>query len=205
MACIFGHKWDGCKCKKCGKVRDEGHNYQVMDGKCSEKCSICGKTRELEHKWKGCMCERCGQTRPHKWNNNTCVQCGKTRVYSEPTNLVVVAMYPTEGEIDRNDGAIVNKAAALASYAVSNEFILSPAFNELNRKYSSLRGVDHIIFGPEVTPHGDIVRWLATQTGESENDIEASAWSKLFEMTGKKQIKDGVWARFSIISYFFIP
>ena len=37
MACLFGHKWDGCKCEKCGKVRDVGHS------------------------WNGCVCEACGK------------------------------------------------------------------------------------------------------------------------------------------------
>ena len=38
MKCLFGHKWDGCKCSKCGKIRDEGHT------------------------WKGCVCSKCGKT-----------------------------------------------------------------------------------------------------------------------------------------------
>ena len=37
MACIFGHKWDGCKCTKCGQTRDESHN--VKNG----TCVICNK------------------------------------------------------------------------------------------------------------------------------------------------------------------
>ena len=23
ICCVFGHKWNGCKCSKCGKTRDE--------------------------------------------------------------------------------------------------------------------------------------------------------------------------------------
>lgn len=37
MACLFGHKWNGCKCEKCGKVRDIGHS------------------------WNGCVCKTCGK------------------------------------------------------------------------------------------------------------------------------------------------
>jgi len=40
MACIFGHKWDGCKCTKCGKTRNTQH--KIGDGKCTK----CGKTIE---------------------------------------------------------------------------------------------------------------------------------------------------------------
>lgn len=45
MACLFGHKWNGCKCGVCGKTRDEGHGFRLVDDKCMEKCVICGKTR----------------------------------------------------------------------------------------------------------------------------------------------------------------
>jgi len=39
MACLFSHKWNDCKCEKCGKTRDE------------------------QHVWKGCVCSVCGQER----------------------------------------------------------------------------------------------------------------------------------------------
>jgi len=41
MACIFGHKWDGCKCTKCGKIRDEGHIWN------DRICTVCGKPQLL--------------------------------------------------------------------------------------------------------------------------------------------------------------
>ena len=37
MACLFGHKWNGCKCEVCGKVRDAAHS------------------------WDGCVCKTCGK------------------------------------------------------------------------------------------------------------------------------------------------
>ena len=52
--CLFGHKWNGCKCSRCGKTRDE------------------------QHDWEGCICRRCGKTR-HNWDACSCRQCGKTR------------------------------------------------------------------------------------------------------------------------------
>jgi hypothetical protein len=42
MKCLFGHKWNGCKCVKCSKIRDEEHNY-IPEGKYIQKCGICGK------------------------------------------------------------------------------------------------------------------------------------------------------------------
>jgi len=78
--CLFGHQWNGCKCERCGKTRDEGHNYLAVDGKCIEKCSICNKERGIEHKWNGCKCERCGKTRneQHSLKNGKCCKCEKT-------------------------------------------------------------------------------------------------------------------------------
>ena len=36
MACLFGHKWNGCKCEKCGKIRNEGHQPE------NDNCLLCG-------------------------------------------------------------------------------------------------------------------------------------------------------------------
>jgi len=43
--CLFGHKWNGCKCEKCGKTRDEQHDLN------------------------GCKCKRCGAEK-HDWDRN---------------------------------------------------------------------------------------------------------------------------------------
>ena len=45
IACLFGHKWNGCTCSRCGTHRDSNHDYQPLSGRCEEKCTICGKTR----------------------------------------------------------------------------------------------------------------------------------------------------------------
>ena len=53
MNCLI-HKWDGCKCTRCGKVRDEQHNWSGC------KCTVCGKTRDEQHDWDLCKgnCKR---------------------------------------------------------------------------------------------------------------------------------------------------
>lgn len=205
MACLFGHKWDGCKCAKCGKTRNEGHDWDL----CKGLCKRCGATQSKQHDWDLCkgLCKRCGATQfeQHDWDGCKCTRCGKTRTISSPKNLVVVALRPVEGEIEGNEGAIINAAASLADYATNNEFMLSPTFSNLYKKYASLRGVDHIIFGSNVDTHGDIVAWIASQTGENEKQIESLAWSRFFEMSGWKSIGDGVRMRFCVASYFYLP
>ena len=75
MACLFGHKWDGCKCAKCGKTRDEQHDWDL----CKGICKHCGKTQPKQHEWQGCKCSKCGKTRDeeHVWHDCVCTRCGK--------------------------------------------------------------------------------------------------------------------------------
>ena len=77
MACLFGHKWNDCKCSKCGKVRDEQHDWDM----CKGKCKICGKVRTEQHDWDGCKCSKCGQGRneQHDWDGCKCSKCGQSR------------------------------------------------------------------------------------------------------------------------------
>ena len=83
MSCLFGHKWNGCKCTRCGKQRDTGHSFSNCE------CTICGKANGQGHQWnKKCKCAVCGKTRitndlnAHNFpyiNNElscTCVDCG---------------------------------------------------------------------------------------------------------------------------------
>ena len=79
MACLFGHKWNGCKCTKCGKVRDENHQFSDILDKCEEKCTVCGKKRDKEHNWVGCKCVKCEKIRndEHDWDDGKCKKCGK--------------------------------------------------------------------------------------------------------------------------------
>ena len=48
ISCMLGfHDWNGCKCYRCGKTRNEGHDW---NNDC-EKCSKCHATRKNAHKW----------------------------------------------------------------------------------------------------------------------------------------------------------
>jgi hypothetical protein len=85
MKCLFSHQWKGCRCERCGALRDEGHVFELAENKCVEVCKICGKEGKISHKWKGCKCEKCDALRDegHAFElaENKCVEvckiCGK--------------------------------------------------------------------------------------------------------------------------------
>lgn len=59
MACLFGHKWEGCTCKKCGMTRDQEHDYQPVKGQCALACSRCGTT-QISHQYdRHGFCQKC--------------------------------------------------------------------------------------------------------------------------------------------------
>ena len=64
MACLLGHKWNGCKCTKCGKVRDSDHDFSLREDACEAVCRICGKTQERHNTVNG-FCTRCGRQSPY--------------------------------------------------------------------------------------------------------------------------------------------
>lgn len=86
--CSIGlHSWDGCKCDKCGKVRQEQHSWSGC------KCQKCDRTREVseeQHLWNGCVCSKCSATRDteHSWIENSCSKCHKTKSIQYATDLV---------------------------------------------------------------------------------------------------------------------
>jgi hypothetical protein len=58
LRCLVGlHRWQGCKCERCGETRDEGHDWSGC------KCLNCGKTRDQSHNWpedREGQCSACG-------------------------------------------------------------------------------------------------------------------------------------------------
>ena len=91
----FGHKWNGCKCARCGEVRNEQHSWRGCI------CTLCGKVRDEQHNWNLCLgrCLRCGKMRPpqHLWKGAACIRCGIKRDLKEITD-------PSElADIAKND------------------------------------------------------------------------------------------------------
>jgi hypothetical protein len=97
-ACLFGHKWVGCRCERCGETRDQGHDWAgcrcercglVRDDHhdwelvhCRQKCRKCGRQGSVTHDWQGCVCARCGATN-HAWVDGVCLRCHERCHHSE--------------------------------------------------------------------------------------------------------------------------
>lgn len=48
---LFGHKWAGCTCSRCGETRNEGHHYDLSPSCDSIMCSACGKTVSISERF----------------------------------------------------------------------------------------------------------------------------------------------------------
>ncbi len=79
--CLFGHRWGGCKCERCGTTRDAEHEWKKVPQICKTKCQRCGAGKGAEHEWQGCKCAWCGEKRDaeHDWSGCKCRACGATR------------------------------------------------------------------------------------------------------------------------------
>jgi hypothetical protein len=75
--CLGIHSWNGCRCSRCGAIRDKGHDWS----KNCERCRTCSKARPNHHKWTGCKCSTCGILRnaEHHWEGCRCSTCGIKR------------------------------------------------------------------------------------------------------------------------------
>ena len=114
MGCLLGHKWNGCKCSKCGKLRDEAHDWNGCI------CKICGKTRAEGHKYEAtataCVekCSICGaEKHTHVVTDGKCEVCGK--------NLIPWSVFTAqEREILQEVARLATKTTSLKRYSDNN-------------------------------------------------------------------------------------
>lgn len=85
LPCMFGHKWNGCTCERCGTVRDEHHRMVSVPGECTQRCSICGKPGEIVHRYKKdpdtgericVVCGICKEDEDRKESRKLKIACG---------------------------------------------------------------------------------------------------------------------------------
>ena len=104
---IFGHKWNGCKCAKCGETRDEGHDWDFI---CEGQCKRCGKKSAVSHDWDLCKgkCKRCGkmQVAQHEWIDYQCSRCGKVEIETPVNQDTLAAIAKSDMHIDVRKAAV---------------------------------------------------------------------------------------------------
>ena len=66
---LLGHRWEGCRCARCGATRNEGHRWVEAEGRCEHTCEVCGAVETVPCEWYHCRCKRCGAQRDahHLW------------------------------------------------------------------------------------------------------------------------------------------
>ena len=88
-SCRFGrHSWDGCVCTVCGKHRDRGHDYVVVERQVSEPDCCCWSSSDP------CTGPQCGtfcdSYYPGRGGSETiterCSVCGQTRTLTYDGN-----------------------------------------------------------------------------------------------------------------------
>lgn len=96
MGCLI-HKWDGCKCIRCGKIRKvrDSSLHDFQDG-CT--CVKCGEVRSYGHHYRCGVCTICGKSNPREGHTDIdyrmagdkieyyCADCGQvmnTYTYNE--------------------------------------------------------------------------------------------------------------------------
>ena len=72
-----GHLWNGCKCVRCGEMRDEGHHWRGGNDKL-HFCTTCRKSEP--HVWVGCTCKVCGAVEHEYDEDGFCIHCGQGKV-----------------------------------------------------------------------------------------------------------------------------
>lgn len=128
MVCII-HKWDdGCKCLKCGKIREVKYNYMHDWRGCT--CIKCGKIRNDAHDFKCGVCTICGAEDAKKGHGEKGYQISgrQVEVYCTDCGKIIQtfdwdALYDrTLEEIENADkaGCVSPKAEALLAWLIAN-------------------------------------------------------------------------------------
>ncbi len=63
--CLFGHKWNGCKCERCGEIKEHQHDFRPVENTCRIECILCGRFYHETHNFVNGYCSRCGKLSDH--------------------------------------------------------------------------------------------------------------------------------------------
>ena len=212
LKCLFGHKWNGCKCEKCGKLRDEQHNWDL----CKGKCKLCDKTCDEQHDWKGCTCSRCGKVR-HDWDDckGKCNRCGETREedhYFDGGEFckrcgkkpdVTLYRVMTINNSNFNDGTHSGYGMLFVQINGTFDKFLSNniSYQNIKSSWSVIREVY-----PDLIISSDLINaplhWLSSETGDSIDTISTLTGIRLFMMQSELLWPKGGTVEFSVCDYF---
>ena len=78
--CLFGHRWDGCRCIRCDTLRNRDHAWHYC------RCARCGSFRHTDHHWVRCICLECKIER-HQWVAGVCAACQRVCQHEPPAYL----------------------------------------------------------------------------------------------------------------------
>lgn len=132
---IFGHKWNGCRCKRCN-AQSKNHKWKHC------RCLVCGTYKSTGHNWNGCVCRVCGEERDimHDLDGCFCKRCKKyikkgkhnfkpiNEYQEECTRCGLVQYYATVGAWENNYLRKILLHPKNFLYAAPNEKIICFVF-----------------------------------------------------------------------------
>ena len=138
MACLL-HKWNGCKCGKCGKTRDSEHEFVSLSNQCKEQCKKCEKTRDTEHSY-DIIPNQCQER---------CKTCGSTR-QSENNHLWVYDKSEFETEEIGKEGKTCSRCSARGKVFMDDNMALG-FINDIYERYGVSKEFDAVPILGKVT------------------------------------------------------
>jgi len=122
MACLFGHKWNGCKCSRCGKTRDEQHNWNVC------KCTICGKEA---HTYSNYKCSRCGKV------DLSAIGAINIETVNQMEDLAILLKIAKDYLVTPIRSAAIQRRTHLISNMTDNDALVSIVYSDEESVYDS--------------------------------------------------------------------
>lgn len=160
LKCILGsHAWNGCRCLRCGKTRDEGHNWK----RDCEECSGCKKTQPDAHDWsQDCeKCSRCEKSRTdaHLWSDDRkkCLRCHKALTHSDRLNALFRSRTRRSGDANAAWYSVLQEFGTTFQYRITDppgkdhhdelQAAINPVFSRHHKEGRGMVGFDDFTYG----------------------------------------------------------
>lgn len=177
--CVCGilrdtHIWNGCKCKVCGEIRDEGHQWTRDEGVCLHTCMNCGQRQTVPHRFQSIpgqcreKCAWCGIERrmEHVIENGNCTRCGMAE------NEAYLELALEEG----GQSASLSYANKITDPEMLKRFILAK-----KDQYVRLYAINYL--------SDDQILLSIAQNKDLDNEVRTKARSKIIDESLRKSIE----------------